>query len=37
MGANSLFVGLCASPRLVGHDKLPLLEARRVGKQFLVP
>jgi len=37
MGADCLFVGLCAAARLVGHDKVAVLEARRLGEQILVP
>ena len=37
MGANSVFIWLRAPPRLVGHDKVPVLESRRIGEQSVVP
>ena len=37
MGADSVFVGLCAPPRLVGYDQVSVLELRRLGEHLLVP
>lgn len=37
MGADRRLVGLRAPPRLVGHDKLTVLELRRIREQFRVP